>query len=109
MRVGDVLCGPDSDAQSDGLVGISLADGKRRWRIDVDRPVAQLFEPDDHLLGQASWAAASDRRSGLGRGVVMERQIASASAVTDGKFVNGTLVVQSERARAGTGSNAYGH
>ena len=99
VRVGDVLCGPDSDAQSDGLVGISLADGKRRWRIDVDRPVAQLFEPDDHLLGAGLLGGGVRIVDPASGEVVMERQIASASAVTDGKFVNGTLVVQSERGR----------
>jgi outer membrane protein assembly factor BamB len=93
---GDMLCGPDSTAGADAVIAVNMVDGASAWRVEVNKPLVQLFEVQEGfvgagLLGGDVWIINASTGE-----VVLQQQVASVAPVTDGLFVDGTLVVQTE-------------
>ncbi|MCH7595127.1 MAG: PQQ-binding-like beta-propeller repeat protein [Planctomycetes bacterium] len=99
LRTGGLLCGPDSTAESDGVIAYDLVDGGVAWQVEVNKPVQQLFEAKEGylgigLLGGDVWII--DVATGE---VLLNRHVTSGHPVVDGVMVDGTLVVRVERRR----------
>ena len=93
---GGMLCGPDSTGKSDAVLAVNIRDGTSAWRFEVTKPLAQLFEPQEGYLGVGLLGGdvlIIDVSTGE---VVLEQQVATVAPVTDGLFIDGTLVVQTE-------------
>jgi outer membrane protein assembly factor BamB len=91
---GHVLCGPLAAEDFEGVAAIDLQTGEALWRIPVEKPLAQLFQPRDgfvgiSLLGGDVWVV--DAFSGE---VQINRRVAGAHVVIDGLLVDGTFIVQ---------------
>jgi len=96
---GSRLCGPDSDATAEQVVGIDVQTGEELWRLDLDKPLVQLFQPEAGYLGMG--LVGGDVRvvdAGSGE-LLLDRRIASVHAVIDGHMHDGTFVVQAVDAR----------
>jgi outer membrane protein assembly factor BamB len=94
-----VIVGPEASGASRGIVAVDDTLGDIVWRVELDKPPVQLFEPKEGYLG-----------IGLGQGMVrivdatsgetvLERQVTGAQSVTDGVLLDGLLVVRVDAVR----------
>ncbi len=99
IRTAGMIIGPDSSGPSRGVVAVDDAQGEIVWRVDLDKPAVQLFEPMEGYLG-----------IGLGQGMVrvvdsasgetlIERQVTGAYSVTGGALFDGLLILRVEAVR----------
>jgi len=99
VRTAGMIIGPDAAGASRGVVAVDDALGEVVWRIELDKPPVQLFEPQEGYLG-----------IGLGQGMVrivdaasgetvLERQVSGAQGVTGGVLFDGLLVVRVDAIR----------
>jgi len=94
VPVGDVLCGPVARSEFKGIAGVDLASGEIQWEMKVDKPVVQLFSPQDGYLGVG--LLGGDVRiveASTGEPLIV-RRVTGAQAVVRGTLTDGTLVVQ---------------
>ena len=99
VRTAGMIIGPDSTGASKGVIAVDDATGEPAWKVELDRPAVQLFEPQEGYLG-----------IGLGQGMVriidaangetvLERQVAGAYSVSGGALFDGLLVLRVDAAR----------
>ncbi len=99
VRTAGMIIGPDSTGPSKGVIAVDDASGEPAWKVELDRPAVQLFEPQEGYLG-----------IGLGQGMVriidaangetvLERQVAGAYSVTGGVLFDGLLVLRVDAVR----------
>ena len=99
VRTAGMIVGPEASGPSRGVVAVDDALGDVVWRVDLDKPPVQLFEPQEGYLG-----------IGLGQGMVrivdansgetiLERQVSGAHGVTGGVLFEGLLVVRADTMR----------
>ncbi len=99
VRTAGMIIGPDSTGPSKGVIAVDEASGEPAWKVELDRPAMQLFEPQEGYLG-----------IGLGQGMVriidaangetvLERQVAGAYSVSGGVLFDGLLVLRVDAVR----------
>lgn len=99
VRTGGMIVGPEASGPTRGIVAVDDALGDVVWRVELDKPPMQLFEPQEGYLG-----------IGLGQGMVrivdansgetvLERQVLGAYGVTGGVLFDGLLVVRVDTIR----------
>ena len=98
---GNVLCGPVTGKNSEGVLAVDVETGRERWRMEVEKPIVELFEPKPGyvgigLLGGDVRIVEADTGE-----IALERRVAGAQGVVRGVMLDGTLVVQHFNDRSG--------
>jgi len=102
VRTAGMIVGPEASPGapgSRGVVAVDDAAGDIVWRVELDKPPVQLFEPKEGYVG-----------IGLGQGMVrivdansgetvLERQVLGAYDVTGGVLFDGLLVLRVDATR----------
>ncbi|MEK7730308.1 MAG: PQQ-binding-like beta-propeller repeat protein, partial [Planctomycetota bacterium] len=99
VRTAGMIVGPEASGATRGVVAVDDALGDVVWRVELDKPPVQLFEPQEGYLG-----------IGLGQGMVrivdansgetvLERQVSRAYSVTGGVLFDGLLVLRVDAIR----------
>ncbi len=101
VPVGDVLCGPVSRSDSRGVAAVDLASGEIAWEMKVDKPIVQLFSPQDGYLGVGLLGGDVRIVEASTGEPVIERRVTGAQAVVRGTLTDGTLVVQQNTVETG--------
>jgi outer membrane protein assembly factor BamB len=94
-----MIVGPESSGATRGVVAVGDALGDVVWRVELDKPPVQLFQPKEGYVG-----------IGLGQGMVrivdadngetvLERQVSGAYDVTGGVLFDGLLVLRVDAIR----------
>ncbi len=94
VNTADTLCGPTMIDNSEGVVGVDLASGEIVWRLQLEKPLVQLFRPQDGYLGLSLLGGDVRIVDGATGELVVERRVSGAHGVIRGTLVNGTLLVQ---------------
>jgi outer membrane protein assembly factor BamB len=94
VRAEGVLYGPQRTTNSDSVVAVDLVTGEPVWRLTVNKPLVQLFRPQDGylgigLLGGDVWIV--DTKTGE---IILDRRVPGARGVTNGVLFDGILLVQ---------------
>jgi len=102
VRTAGMIIGPEASPPAGGSRGVVAVDdalGDVVWRVELDKPPVQLFQPKEGYVG-----------IGLGQGMVrivdansgetvLERQVLGAYDVTGGVLFDGLLVLQVDAIR----------
>jgi len=97
VRTAGMIVGPEASPGAPGsrsIVAVDDALGDLVWRVELDKPIVQLFEPQEGFVG-----------IGLGQGMVrivdagsgetvLERQLSGAYGVTGGVLFDGLLILR---------------
>lgn len=89
-----VLCGPDENAQSDMIKGVDLSTGKTLWQIEVDKPVIQMFKPQEGFVGIGLLGGdVRVIRARTGE-VLLDHRISKIHSVVAGEMLDATFIVK---------------
>jgi outer membrane protein assembly factor BamB len=89
-----LLFGPQSPGQSDRVVAFDLETGQAAWEFNLDKPLVQLFHPQDPYLGVALLGGdVLLVDAGTGE-LVIRRRVPGARAVDDGVLFDAIFLVR---------------
>jgi len=94
VESGGILCGADRDGTADVVTGIRLEDGAVAWRVPLQKPVAQLFQPAEGYIGVGMIGGdvkLIDATTGL---VAFDRHLSGAHGVTNGILLKTNLLLR---------------
>jgi hypothetical protein len=97
----NLLIGPVTAKNTEGIAAVDLETGNERWRMLVDKPLVELFEPKAGYVAVGLLGGdvrVLDAETGE---VVLERRVGGAQGVVRGVMFDGTLVVQHFNDRSG--------
>lgn len=96
-----VLCGPVVGKNLEFVKGIDIETGEPLWRIEVEKPLVQLFEPKLGYVGIGLLGGDVIIVEAATGEEVIRRRITGAHGVTRAAMVDGTLLVQHFNDRTG--------
>ncbi len=94
VHTGRIVCGPDCSARSDGVVAVDLTTGEPVWRLTLDKPLIQLFRPQEGYVGIGLLGGDVRIVDAVTGDVILDSRVLGAHLVFDGALADGTLVVK---------------
>lgn len=95
VHTGGVLCGPQrTEGGEDELVGYQVRTGEQAWRVKLDKPLANLFEPAEGFVGMALLGGEVRVLRAADGEVMSHRAVPGAQIVIDGVLLDGLFLTR---------------
>ena len=101
IRTENTICGPYANSNEKGIAAIDLTTGETIWRTPVDKPLMQLFRPQEGYLGLGLLGGDVRIVDALTGRIVLERRVKGAQSISRGILIDGTLLVQPNATKGG--------
>jgi outer membrane protein assembly factor BamB len=101
IRTENTICGPYANSNEKGIATIDLTTGETIWRTPVDKPLMQMFRPQEGYLGLGLLGGDVRIVDALTGRVVLERRVKGAQSIARGILIDGTLLVQPNATKGG--------
>lgn len=99
VDTGGIICGVDGANPLSELLAVDLATGEEAWRLRLDKPIAQLFEPAPGFVGVGLLGGDVCVVGSATGDPVIELRVVGAGSVSDGVLLDGILIVRYDRTR----------